>query len=280
MLPLSARANDSTALSPDIIHTYWYCSAEKLNRNVAIYIPEGQGPFPVLYLLHGINGFEGSWLEQGDAAEILAQQIEQGLCPPMILVMPDCNKWPYKVHPGNKNLWRYLLRYSRISKEHEIEYSISELMDKIDTTYNVSDFCAVAGLSDGARIAANVANLRPDCIRTVGLFSPVLHKEQLPQDTTKNYSVYIGKKDIFKGSGKRFHKKMCKAGYRHQFVELEGSHNWRMWRNCLAHFLGTMPQTNPEWSSLSADDPNIRFDSDSLCNSVSAFVPGTFHLFQ
>ena len=45
-------------------------------------------------------------------------------------------------------------------------------MTMIDTTYQVTDLCAVAGLSDGARIAANIANTRPDRIRTVGLFSP------------------------------------------------------------------------------------------------------------
>ena len=245
-----------------MIHTDWYCSIEKLNRNVDIYIPEGQGPFPVLYLLHGINGFEGSWLEQGNAVEILTQSIAQGTCPPMILVMPDCNKWPYKVHPGGKNLWRYLLRYSRISKEHEIEYSISELMNMVDTMYNVSDYCMVAGLSDGARIAANVANIRPDCIRMVGLFSPVLHKDQLPKDTTETYYIYVGKNDVFRGSGKRFHKRMCNAGYPHHYIELKGGHNWRMWRNCLAQFLTIIPQTT-ESTERSVDDLNSRSDTDN-----------------
>ena len=202
-----------------------------------IYVPQGDGPFPVLYLIHGINGYEGSWQEKGFAVDTLIAKIEQGLCPPMVLVMPDVNKWPYKVHPGGKNLWRYLTRYPRISKEHEIEYSISELMAMVDTTYNVSSFCAIAGLSDGARIAANVANLRPDCIRAVGLFSPVLHKDQLPNDSTQTYSVYVGKQDIFRSSGKRFHRRMSKAGYPHRFVVLKGNHNWRMWQACFADFL-------------------------------------------
>jgi S-formylglutathione hydrolase FrmB len=155
----------------------------------------------------------------------------------MILVMPDCNKWPYKKHPGKKNLYRYLFRYSRISREHEIEYSVSELMDMIDTTYVVSSYCAIAGLSDGARIAANVANKRPDCIRTVGLFSPVLHKDQLPKDSTLTYYIYVGTKDIFGSSGKRFHKRMKKNDYPHQFIKLQGSHNWRMWRQCFSDFI-------------------------------------------
>lgn len=210
---------------------------EKLHRNVVIYIPEGEGPFPVLYLIHGINGYEGSWHEKGNAVDTLIRKVELGLCPPMMLIMPDCNKWPYKKHPGKKNLCRYLFRYPRVSREHEIEYSVSELMEMVDTMYNTSSYCAVAGLSDGARIAANVANLRADCIRVVGLFSPVLHKDQLPRDTIQTYHIYVGKNDIFGGSGKRFHKRMNKAGYPHQFTRLPGNHNWTMWRRCLSDFL-------------------------------------------
>ena len=237
MVPLSAKPSDSTVVSPEVIHTSWYCSAEKLSRNVAIYVPEGEGPFPVLYLIHGINGYEGSWQEKGHALDTLARKIAAGLCEPMIVVMPDCNKWPYKVHPGGKNLCRYLFRYGRVSREHEIEYSISELMAMVDTTYAVSGYCAIAGLSDGARIAANVANLRPDCIRSVGLFSPVLKKDQLPKDTTQHYYVYVGTKDMFKASGKRYHKRMRKLGFGHQFIELKGRHDWKMWQACFSDFI-------------------------------------------
>lgn len=217
-----------------------------MSRNVIICIPKavsGQDSavserrYPVLYLIHGINGYEGAWQKQGGAIDTLLQKIELGLCEPMVLVMPDCNKWPYKVHPGGKNLCRYLFRYGRVSREHEIEYSISELMAMVDTTYSVSSRCAIAGLSDGARIAANVANLRSDCVRSVGLFSPVLHKEQLPKDSTQTYYIYVGTKDIFAASGKRFHRRMKHAGYPHRFIELPGGHNWRMWRMCLSDFL-------------------------------------------
>ena len=196
----------------------------------------------MLYLIHGINGYEGSWQEKGNAIDTLASKISQGLCQPMILVMPDCNKWPYKVHPGGKNLCRYLFRYPRVSREHEIEYSISELMALVDTTYAVSSYCVIAGLSDGARIAANVANLRSDCIGTVGLFSPVLHKEQLPKDSTQTYYIYVGSKDIFGASGKRFHRRMTKENYPHHFITLPGNHDWKMWRLCLSDFLERLPR--------------------------------------
>lgn len=191
----------------------------------------------MLYLLHGINGYEGSWQVQGGAIDTLLGKIEKGLAKPMILVMPDCNKWPYKVHPGGKNLCRYLFRYGRVSREHEIEYSLSELMTMVDTTYAVSSYCAIAGLSDGARIAANVANLRSDCVRTVGLFSPVLHKDQLPKDSTQMYYIYVGTVDIFAASGKRFTRRMKRADYPHCLIRLKGGHDWRVWRMCFSDFI-------------------------------------------
>ena len=83
-----------------------------------------------------------------------------------------------------------------LSHEHQIEYALSDLIDMIDSTYCVST-CSIAGLSDGARMAANIANLRPDRISDVGLFSPVLHKDQLPRDSTQSYSIYVGKNDFF-----------------------------------------------------------------------------------
>lgn len=211
-------------------------------RRVDIYLPAAYRscpqPMPALYLIHGINGYEGSWQDKGNAVDTLEAMIAEGRCEPMILIMPDCNKWPFKQRPvKHGNLWKCLLRYQRLSHEHEIEHALSDLMNMIDTTYCVLPECAFAGLSDGARMAANVANIRPERIRAVGLFSPVLHKDQLPRDSTQTYFIYVGKDDIFAGYGKRFHKRMDKAGYPHEYIRLRGNHNWRMWRMCLSDFL-------------------------------------------
>lgn len=188
--------------------------------------------------MHGINGYEGSWQDMGFAVDTLNKLISEGRCKPVILVMPDCNKWPFKERPTHHgNLWKCLIHYGRLSREHELEHAISDLMDMIDTTYTVSNVCAIAGLSDGARMAANVAKTRPDRIRAVGLFSPVLHKDQLPKDSTQMFSIYVGKDDVFFLSGERFHRRLRRAGYPHEFVVLNGSHNWRVWRQCLSLFL-------------------------------------------
>lgn len=242
LLPLTVSASEHTSTPPEIIHTSWYCPDENISRRVDIYIPNGEGRkangegMKVLYLIHGINGYEGSWTELGHAAEIMEEMIAAGLCEPMILVMPDCNRWVIKERPCHKKLWKSVIRYPFMSHEHQIEKSVSLLIDSIDSLYHPTT-CAVAGLSDGARIAANIANYRPDRIHEVGLFSPVLYKAQLPKDSNLHYSIYIGKQDFLKPNGKRFHKRMLKNNFPHTFIELHGKHNWTMWQQCLREFV-------------------------------------------
>ena len=208
-----------------------------------IYVPdvykECTEPLPVFYLIHGINGYEGAWQERGSAVDTFAAMIDEGRCKPMILVMPDCNKWPLKERPlTHGNTLRCVFGYASLSHEHQTEYALSDLMDRIDTLYDVSDYCVVAGLSDGARMAANFANTRPERIREVGLFSPVLHKEQLPKDSTQFYSVYVGSADIFAPNGRRFHRRLKKKNYPHEWVVLRGgNHDWPVWQRCFVHFL-------------------------------------------
>lgn len=266
---MRALPSEPTSVSPNIIHSQWYSHGEHIFRRVDIYLPEGyccDSDYTTLYLIHGINGYEGSWEDVGHVADTMEALVAQGLCKPMIIVMPDCNKWPFKERPvSHGNLWKCLFHYSHLSHEHEIEHSISDLMDMMDTVYQVSSYYAIAGLSDGARMAANAANNRPDRFRTVGLFSPVLHKDQLPKDSTQTYYIYAGTSDIFYGYGKRFHKRMNKAGYPHAFLRLRGNHNWKMWRMCLSHFLQQIGTTAD--SSLSEDGPNSRSDSENHCTS-------------
>ena len=248
----SARPCDSTGISPKVTHTAWYSHSEHIFRRVDIYVPEGyeHTSLPALYLIHGINGYEGSWQDMGGAIDTLNAMIAAGRCRPLILVMPDCNKWPLKQRPVNHgNLWKCLTHYGKLSREHQLEHALSDLITMIDSTCCVTPYCAVAGLSDGGRMAANVANLRSDCVRSVGLFSPVLHKNQLPTAITDsrlstfdfrlstNYYIYVGEIDIFYASGHRFHRRMKRAGYPHRFTKIHAGHNWHMWRLCLSDFL-------------------------------------------
>ena len=249
-LPLSVRSSDSTAVSrPEIIHTKWYSSVEHIDRRVDIYLPAAYDtcsrPLPVVMLIHGINGYEGAWQDKGHAVDSLEAMIAAGRCEPVILVMPDCNKWPYQERPiTHGNLWKCLTHYGKLCREHELEQAVSDLIDMIDSTYAVSTY-AIAGLSDGGRVAANVANRRPERVRQVGLFSPVLRREQVPRDSTIQYTIISSQVDIFFASGERFQRRLKRAHCPHQLIALEGGgHNWRTWRRCFPIFMETkdLPQ--------------------------------------
>lgn len=239
-----------------LIQTKWYDREEHLNRHVNIYLPAAyhdslvhctSSPctFPVLYLLHGINGYEGSWTERGRAIQIIENLIAQGQIEPLIVVMPDCNTGIHEDRPSHHTLWNNIWHYNRLCHDHSLEIALEDLMIHIDTTYRVSDRHAIAGLSSGARIAANIVNRYPDKFQAVGLFSPVVYKEQMPiassglrtEGNTTTIHIYMGKEDMFINNGRRFHRRLTKQNIPHSYTETAGSHTWRNWRLYLADFL-------------------------------------------
>ena len=227
----------------------WYSSEEKLNRSVNIYLPAGYNDtlrYPVLYLLHGISGYEGSWTERGRAIQIVENLVARGKCQPMILVMPDVNVNPKEGTPTHRSLFNNIMNYSRLCHDHDIERSLVDLMVFVDSTFRVSDKHYIAGLSDGARIAANTANLLPGYFEAVGMFSPVVHKEQLPitdnPSPITHYYVYSGKTDMFHANAKRFNRQLDKTQIPHIYTETIGGHTWRNWRIHLSDFMEQISQ--------------------------------------
>lgn len=226
-----------------LIQTRWFDSEEQLFRRVNIYLPAGYGQisndkFPVLYLLHGINGYEGSWAERGRVIQIIEDLIACDSIEPMIVVMPDCNTGKHTDRPSHHTLWNNVVHYPRRCRNHSLEHALEDLMLHIDTTYRVSDQRYIAGFSSGARIAANIVNRYPDKFQAVGLFSPVVYKEQmLSSNTEMLIAVYMGKKDMFINNGRRFHKRLTKKGVPHIYIETIGGHTWRNWRIYLTDFL-------------------------------------------
>ena len=238
-LPLSVKSADTIALSHRIIHSQWYSHTEHIYRRVDIYLPVGYDTLPALYLIHGINGYEGSWSERGRAIHIMENLAAKGKCEPIILVMPDVNYGVHEDRPIHHTLWNNVFNYPRLCHDHDLEKALVDLTAHIDSTYSVSAHRYIAGFSDGARIASNTANLMPDYFSAVGLFSPVVHKDQLPQDSAL-YSVYTGKKDIFHSNAKRFYKRLTKQSTAHRYIETTGGHTWRNWRLYLADFIRSL----------------------------------------
>ena len=228
-------------LKGQLIQTKWYDREENTNRRVNIYLPaayeNGSDSLPVLYLLHGINGYEGSWTERGRAIQIIENLIASDSIAPLIVVMPDCNTGVHEDRPSHHTLWNNVWHYPRLCRDHSLELAMEDLMLHIDTTYRVSGRCTIAGFSSGARIAANIVNRYPDRFQAVGLFSPVVYKEQMPKTDIPPFYIYMGKDDMFINNGRRFHKRLTKSSIDHFYTENEGGHTWRNWRLYLSDFL-------------------------------------------
>ena len=229
----------------------WYSSQENIYRRVHVYTPlayeTSDEPMDMLVLIHGINGYEGAWTERGRAIQIMENLVAAGKCRPMILVMPDVNVDPREDRPSHHTLWTNIMNYSRLKRDHRIEHALRELIPVMDSTFRTSNRIAIAGLSDGARMAANLAQTLPDRAYAVGLFSPVINKKQMPADSVMAgcpddpcvyYAIYVGKKDwMFIPKGRSFHKRMTKASMPHTYEELAEGHYWRTWREALIYFL-------------------------------------------
>ena len=252
-----AKLYQTSVQQGQLIRTCWNSTAEGLCRRVNIYLPAAyqmandtcpNGKYPVLYLIHGINGYEGSWSERGRAIQIMENLVAQGRCEPMILVMPDVNFGVHEDRPSHHTLLNNVLNYPRLCHDRDLEKALVELVRMVDSAYAVSDTRYVVGFSDGARLAANTANLLPGYFSAVGMFSPVVHKEQLPQQPTADsilqlttdYRIYTGKRDMFHGNAKRFHRRMEKANIPHAYTETIGGHTWRNWRLYLSDFLPSL----------------------------------------
>ena len=173
----------------ELVRTQWFSSIENIHRYVNIYLPVGydtcSAPMDVIYLIHGINGYEGAWTERGRAIQILENMVEEGLSKPYVLVMPDVNLDPKEDQHSFHTLWYSLMNYNRLKTDTNITHAMYDLIQMIDTTYHVSDQFAIAGLSDGGRLSADVAQAYPERVFAVGMFCPVVEKKQMPKDSVK-----------------------------------------------------------------------------------------------
>lgn len=113
-----------------------------MERRYSIYLPagydEGDGSYPVLYLLHGLGDNHTGWVQFGQVQYIADKAIAEGKSAPMIIVMPDADT----VHKGYFNLLDGTYNYE--------DFFFQELIPHIEKTYRVraeSRYRAISGLS-------------------------------------------------------------------------------------------------------------------------------------
>ena len=150
----------------------FFSNTLKNNMNYSIYLPpkynKDSRKYPVIYLLHGHNGNELSWIRKGHIDQTLDYMIKNYEIPPFIVVMPDA-----------KNNW-YVDSPSGQKYESAI---INDLMNHIEMQYKVYTDRSnrfIAGLSMGGYGALKFAFKYPEKFMSAASLSGAIMREVPP----------------------------------------------------------------------------------------------------
>lgn len=224
---------------------YWSSATQDLRR-AHVYTPpgymQGQGRYPVLYLLHGAGGSDDSWISSGRADFILDNLIAAGKARPMIVVMPQGHT-PYR--PG----------VSVFSNREFSEDLLGNLVPWIDANFRTLPGAknrAMAGESMGGQHTLHVGLIHPEVFRSIGVFSIGLgtggaaeakafgdaHAEALARSARDLRLMYlaVGRDDVVYDTVAPAREMLDRFHIRHVYRETDGGHTWLNWREYLADF--------------------------------------------
>lgn len=193
--------------------------------------------YPVLYLLHGLNGRSSNWLSRTNLAEYLRRE-------PMIVVLPE-----------GGNLW-----YVNSPKGKMEDHLIKELIPEVDLAYRTIPLRgarAIAGLSMGGYGALLLGFKHPQLFALAGSFSGAVAVPQSDSGSAKEVFgdvgsalrkendlleliktakpplpfLYLdcGTEDRLVESNRRFMQALHAAKIPYEYHELPGAHTWPYW---------------------------------------------------
>lgn len=256
-IPESKDASDYSSFKKDIPHgqvreCHYFSEVEQNNRRCFVYTPaeyenNPNKRYPVLYLQHGMGENETGWSKQGKMSFILDNQIYEGKCEPMIVVM-DYGNCGY-IHGTKKG---------ESQKEFGALFTpilLNDIIPYIDTNFRTlqdRDNRAMAGLSWGGHQTFETTLYNLDKFSHIGAFSGALFF--LRDNDIKNaYNGVFADSDsfnskvhtLFLGMGseegmgsKRVSEVLTNNGINNVYYESDGTHHeWLTWRRCLNEFL-------------------------------------------
>jgi enterochelin esterase family protein len=264
----STAVFQSQAVPHGSLTSSWFqSSALQASRRMFVYTPPGyeagKTRYPVLYLLHGSGGDEAAWPDMGIANIIMDNLIAAGKAKPMIVVMPNAywNEYasldlagPRKAAPPGVGGGT-----GGQSVEANIQAIVGELIPFVEKNYRTvpgRDNRAVAGLSMGSGIAANVGLKRLDVFASVGLMSAGNFRKSAtspggtawlesiqpgfqadPAATNKKLRLLFlscGREDPRIDAMTQATKDLQQRNINVTFKTYPGEHEWKVWRHSLA----------------------------------------------
>lgn len=212
----------------------------------AILPEERTGPYPVLYLLHGLSDDDSSWVYNSSIARYASQYN-------LAIFMPQVHISYYSDMYMGPNYWSFLTK---------------EFPRKMKNLFNIShksEETFVAGLSMGGYGAIKWGLTYPDEVAGIAALSAAVDPYRIWQDEPsrdKLFKPVFGSKELFKGSENdlyallkqvknesirpsilqicgtedslyadnlKFEEALQKTSIDHAFIEKPGDHNWAFW---------------------------------------------------
>lgn len=207
-----------------------------------VIVPDGRGPWPVLYLLHGLSDDYSIWMRRTSI-----ERYVEGMR--LMVVMPDTHLFFYVNDP----------RPGGLAYEDHIIKDVIGTVDRIFPTIRARRGRAVAGLSMGGYGAMMLGMKNTGEFVAAVSHSGAMSFAHQPIKDRPDINVLAdalprGKYDLFTLSRKlaksgpklavrfdcgaddflieynrQFHKHMTGIGLAHQYAEHPGEHNWDYW---------------------------------------------------
>ncbi len=256
-IPESKEAAAYYRYQPNIPHgqvreVHYYSSIEDAPRRCFVYTPaeyetQSDKKYPVLYLQHGMGEDERGWSQQGKMSFILDNQIAEGKCVPMIVVMDYGNcGYIYGAKPGETRE-QFGASFTPIL--------LQDIIPAIEKNFRVladRENRAMAGLSWGGHQTLQTTLPNLDRFAHIGVFSGALMLMH-GADLKTVYGGVFADADMFNQKVKTFFigmgseegmgsheisESLKEIGIENRYYESEGTHHeWLTWRRCLNQFL-------------------------------------------
>lgn len=218
----------------------YFSAALEKQTAVNVILPEGEGPFPVMFLLHGLSDDHTIWNRRTRLESYLGGT-------PMIVVMPDGGRGFYcdaaEGYAFAKAIGVELPQLVRQWFHTTDRWCVSGLSMggygavrlALDHPETFVSACSLSGALAFARWTNTSEDVRQEFTRITGpdpvggpndLFALV---EKLDSGRRPALRIDCGTEDFLIGHNREFHAHLQSLGVPHEYEEHPGDHTWEYW---------------------------------------------------
>lgn len=251
-------------------HRYIYGETGAPYKNLYVYLPEdyytSDKHYPVVYLLHGANGNERSWVDKGSILGQIDSLTQSKVLKESIYVFPNMNRY-YRYYDSFTSRPKGSIE-SFLDLNGSSEFSfIEDIMTFVDRTFRTIPCMkhrAIAGLSLGGLQSLYITANTTDSFGYIGLFSPIIYppltfgehshiyrnlEQKLNSQSDAEpmlYLIMIGEDDPYFEAAYIYSQLLENLQFKHIFIKTPGGHTWENWCEYCTIFLKSLWKESPQ----------------------------------